>query len=213
MTAGSPTDWRRHNAFGLPAGSIRALLALAIFGTVWARLALSPEHRLPEYLQNLMFIILGHYFAARGHSGPVGETGRLISGDTPVPSPLYLPRGMIRILFVGGFIAIGILLVQQERVLSPDGSRIEAGALTLILVLGFLLGVASKRLLAWIRRPDKPLPRIIEDLRAAIAIVAVGLLLLVVFEVWRPAAPFGLPQFIVEDSLAATVGFYFGSRS
>lgn len=197
------TDWQRYQAFGLPAGSIRAVLALAVFGAVWALLALHPEQRLPEYLQNLMFIILGHYFAARRHVA-VGEQG---------PSPLYLPRGAIRLLFLLGFVAIGALLVQQDRVVSSDGARLEPGALTLLLVLGFLLGVASKRVLAWIRPADRPLPRVIEDLRAAVAIVAAGLLLLVVFGAWAPRAPFGLPDSVVQDALAATIGFYFGSRS
>ncbi len=41
-TSLSPVDWRRLHAMGLPAGSIRALLALLIFGTVMGLLALRP---------------------------------------------------------------------------------------------------------------------------------------------------------------------------
>ena len=85
ITSAAP-DWRRVHAFGLPGGSIRGLLALAMFGAVWGHLALIPEVRLPEYLQNLMFIILGHYFAARNQP----------PAPVPGPNPLYLPRGVLR---------------------------------------------------------------------------------------------------------------------
>ncbi|MEJ7604617.1 MAG: hypothetical protein WKG01_42585 [Kofleriaceae bacterium] len=122
-TTASP-DWRRIHAFGLPGGSIRGLLALAMFGAVWTHLALVPDRRLPEYLQNLMFIILGHYFAAR------------------------------------------------------NGRR---------------------------------LPRIVEDLRALVSLAAAAVLILMVFDLWEPAFP--VQRFLIEDVLAAVVGFYFGSRS
>lgn len=197
------SESRSLHAFGLPAGSIRAVLALAVFGGVWALLLGSPDRRIPEYLQSLMFIILGHYFAARGKPAAPGT----VAG----PNPLYLPRGAIRLVFVAGFATVAVLLHQRGRIVQDD--VLQPGALTLILVFGFLLGVGSKRLLGLVFRGDRPLPRIIDDLRAAVAIVAVGLLMMIVFDLWRPAAPFGLPQFIVEDGLAATVGFYFGARS
>ena len=61
----TPVDWRTVHAWGLPAGSIRGLLAILIFGTVWALLLLQPGDEIPDYLRDLLFIIMGHYFAAR----------------------------------------------------------------------------------------------------------------------------------------------------
>ena len=37
------SDWKRFYAFGWPAGSVRALMALIVFGTIWALLALRPD--------------------------------------------------------------------------------------------------------------------------------------------------------------------------
>ena len=88
---------RRH-AFGLPAGSVRALLALAVLGLLWT-VALTHPHgetvseadkHLPTILiglQILMVLILVHFFTAHGNT-----IGRHISGA----SPLGLPGGSIR---------------------------------------------------------------------------------------------------------------------
>ena len=75
-------DWRRLHAFGLPAGSIPALLAVMIFATTWGLLLIRPDQEVPDYLSDLLFIIMGHYFASRH---------RADQGDEPGPPPLYLP--------------------------------------------------------------------------------------------------------------------------
>jgi hypothetical protein len=203
MTA-STTDWRKLHAFGLPGGSIRALLALAVFGAIWV-LLLSDERGVPDYLRNLMFIILGHYFAARGQPA---------SGDgDPGPPPLYLPRGMMRMIFLGGFVVVGVLMAQRDRVFEPGGDALSAGALTLVLVAGFLIGVVTSRIRAWrIRRGHQP-RRIFEDLRAIIALTAATALVFAVFDVISLPDQ-GFARFLGgEEVLAAVVGFYFGSRS
>ena len=56
----------------LPAGSIRALLVLMVLGLIWA-LMLLPEERgvqIPLYLFYLMFLLLGHFFAAHDRRFP-----------------------------------------------------------------------------------------------------------------------------------------------
>src|SRR5579872_4816015 len=69
----------RH-ALGLPAGSVRAILAFAVLAMLWV-LALRPliggqsvaDFKLPlefVYLQILMVLILAHFFAA--HGGSIG---------------------------------------------------------------------------------------------------------------------------------------------
>lgn len=186
-------------ALGLPAGSIRALLALAMFGAVWTYLLVNPELRLPEYLQNLMFIILGHYFAARGKAPKTPD-------GTPGPNPLWLPRGVMRIVFIAGFVVIATLLVQQGHARFDDPSSLSPGFLTLVLVAGFLLGVVTTKLAS-----GRKLPRLLEDARAVFSLAAAVVLILMVFDVWEP--PLSIQRFWIEDVLAAVVGFYFGSRS
>src|SRR5262245_59920448 len=96
-----PVDWRTVHALGLPSGSIRALLAILIFGTIWAPLLTQPGAEIPAYLRDLLFIIMGHYFAAR-HLAP--------EDPEPGPPPLFLPRGSVRFLLIAGSIAVAVIL-------------------------------------------------------------------------------------------------------
>src|SRR5688500_15009365 len=93
--------WRKLHAFGLPGGSIRALLAVAVFAGIWAWLWRRPDEAVPVSLQNLMFIIMGHYFAARAKKE---------SGPDAGPPPLFLPKGTVRLILIGGFIAVAAAL-------------------------------------------------------------------------------------------------------
>ena len=56
---------RSANSESGSAGSVRAVLAILVFGTVWALLVAKPDRDVPEFLRDLLFVILGHYFAAR----------------------------------------------------------------------------------------------------------------------------------------------------
>src|SRR5436309_1451860 len=84
----------RH-ALGLPSGSVRALLGFMVMGLIWTLMLLGKE--VPLYLQYLMFMILGHYFAVRRSAPQV---------DAAEPEPLYLPRGVIRTLIFVGFVGV-----------------------------------------------------------------------------------------------------------
>src|SRR5262245_34196908 len=87
---------RRRHALGLPAGSVRATHLLVV--TLILTLLLVVTGRggeymaFPPYLVYLFFLMIGHYFGARGtQPTPAGEH-----------APLYLPRGFIRILILAG---------------------------------------------------------------------------------------------------------------
>lgn len=207
-------DWRRIHAFGLPNGSIRALLGFLIFGAIWAWLLLQPEKGVPSHLQNLMFIIMGHYFAIRHRQDQADEAG---------PPPLFLPRRAVRLLLVGGFVGVTAFLFYQERVWVADQPSLLAlheGMMTLILVAGFLLGVALNRFLTWWRSHGHKPSRVFEDGRAILSLVAAGLLVFLVFgsgylsghELLEQLHEF-VRKYKAEEMLAAVVGFYFGSRS
>jgi hypothetical protein len=205
-------NWRKLHAFGLPAGSVRAILALLVFTTIWALVLLKPDRAVPDYMRDLLFIILGHYFAVRR---------RAPAADEPGPPPLYLPKGTIRLVSVLGFILVAALLYRQGR-LMPIERR--PGAVTLILVGGFLLGVILAQVSAWLKDRGLQPPRYVEDLRALLAVIAAVVLVVLVWdhflpELHPPRAALGrlprvaLGEYGLENVLAAVVGFYFGSRS
>jgi len=208
------TDWRKLHALGLPGGSVRALLAVMIFAGIWVWLCVRPQQEVPPYLEDLMFIILGHYFASRAAAD---------TGPEPGPPPLYLPRGTIRLVLVGGFCVVGIALARRHQVWVADpagGVRLNPGAVALILVAGFLIGVLLSRVRQWWVTRGRRFPRIVEDVRAIISLAAAVALLLIVFGLWSPPAHGPLlrvqhffSKYHAEDVLAAVVGFYFGSRS
>ena len=129
-------DWRKLHAFGWPAGSVRALMALIVFGCLWVFLVLRPDQEVPEYLKDLLFIILGHYFAVRGRQDPGQEAG---------PPPLYLPRGSVRFILVAGFLVTGVLLYRQGRLIDIGHNP---AVVTLFLVCGFILGVTVQQVWA-----------------------------------------------------------------
>ncbi len=90
-----PLNPRRH-ALGLPAGSVRAMHTLLIVGLFCAMLLVNTKVLLPipPYLIYLLFMVLGHYFAHR--SGAVAGSGY---------HPLYLPRGIVRLIVMIALIA------------------------------------------------------------------------------------------------------------
>ena len=211
-SAETPVDWRRLHALGLPAGSIRALLAILVFGTVWALLLIRPSEAIPNYLGDLLFIIMGHYFAARR---------RVIEADDPGPPPLFLPRGSVRLLLLAGSIAVAVLLFRRGQLTSLDQNP---AVVALLLIGGFLLGVAMNSVMTWWRERGHRPPRLVEDLRALVSLTAGGFLaFLVLNRVLLVLPPASIDtQFSLwvhlghlrpEQLLAAVVGFYFGSRS
>ena len=197
---------------GLPAGSVRAVLAILIFGTTWGLLVVRPDQEVPDYIRDLLFIIMGHYFAVRRRSGPAEEPG---------PPPLYLPRGSVRLLLVAGSVAVAVLLFRRGRLTSLDDNP---GVVTLLLIGGFLAGVAINTLATWWKERGHHTPRIVEDLRALLSMAAAGLLLVLVWNHIVGLFPTDsvdalllsrahLGRLGVEHVLAAVVGFYFGSKS
>src|SRR5262245_43876847 len=72
---------------GLPAGTVRALLAFSVLGMLWTIALTTKDRHLPlffVYLIYLIVLILAHYFAAHGNS---------IAHIPGERHPLGLPRG------------------------------------------------------------------------------------------------------------------------
>lgn len=197
--AAPTTDWKRLHALGLPGGSVRALLALAVVGTVCGLLLRDPGEPPPEALESLLFVVLGHYFAARAQA-PDDPTGG--------PPPLWLPRGTVRLLLVAALLGVGVALWRQG-----DGASLR-GLATLAIAGAFLVGLALTRLARWVRRLLPRAPRVFEDIRALVGLAAAAALCLHAFLGVLPGPDaIGVGRLGLEQGLAALVGFYFGSRS
>jgi hypothetical protein len=126
----------------------------------------------------------------------------------------------VRLILVGGCLVVGTVLYSRGQLTAP---REHPGVVTLLLLGGFLLGVAWNALVTRLRA-GRPPSRIVEDLKAFVAVAAAALLAALVWNRVFPAVP---PDRIdslfapladagrlgPENVLAAVVGFYFGSRS
>jgi hypothetical protein len=202
--------WSAIYAFGLPAGSVRALLTLGVVGTAAALTALMPSKAVPDAFRDLTFLILGHYFALRrGAAEPM----------QPGPGPLFLPRGSIRFLMMAGYIAVIAILFAQKH--EPFNPRTTPGVYSLIIITGFLLGTMLSFIAGRIWTRGRRPKRIWSDLRASLALLAAFALILLA---WNDNYAQFLPQVRegttppitpegVRHVLAAIVAFYFGARS
>lgn len=205
--------WFERFAFGLPSGSVRAILALLILGNACALVAVRPDQPIPAYLRDLMFLILGHYFALRRVQGEPSQAE---------PPPLFLPRGTVRVLIFLGFSAVIGLLVYRGAPWRPSESP---AAFTLLLIAGFLLGVVFRKVGEWRESwTGRRTYRLFSDLRAVVTILSALILIALAWnQVYqflpdarpqlpeRAGAPLGEIGF--EYFLSAIIGFYFGARS
>ena len=208
-------DWRRMHALGLPAGSVRALLAVLVFATVWGMQLVRPSQEVPDYLSDLMFVIMGHYFATRKRNAAVE-----VPGDEPGPPPLFLPSGSIRLLLAGArwpsrwcSTERGVNSDRQE----PRGDDAAPGR-----------RVPDRRdpqrLDRMVAGRVKRRHRAIEDMQALAAMGAGVVLVALVWNRMFPVVPLDqvdavfnrwghLGRLGPEHLFAAVIGFYYGSRS
>jgi hypothetical protein len=212
--APAPATPPRRHALGLPAGSVRALLALGVLGLLWL-LALRPVLgkdlagvQLPLefiYLQMLMVLILAHFFTAHGGSIGTEPGGR---------SPLGLPRRSVRFVLLAGYLGLAAYLWRNNL----DFEIPTRGPFLLLLTLlisAFFLGHVVTGFVLWMSRGV--LPPAFQDIQAWIALLAI-LALAIVFVVHvfiNPGVEPGkrIESPVLEATLAALVGFYFGARS
>lgn len=185
----------------LPRGSVRALVTLVLLGTFWTLVLLGTEaspdaegREIPPILGYLVLLIVGYYFGAR--SGPVREDVR---------GPLFLPRGTIRAIIIGGSCVAGYFSwsAGRLRLAAEDPSFIVlacAGAL----LLGFLIRKAADLISRG--KASKP-RRWFENVKSVLVLMATAVVaLLSVFQLEDP----GTDNFLLVAG--AIVGFYFGSR-
>jgi hypothetical protein len=207
---------RPRHALGLPAGTVRGLLALTVLALSWL-IVLVPvpgqvgpviNEKLPiifVYLMVLGGLIVAHFFAAHGNTiGPHISQG----------SPLGLPRGSVRFVLLVGYIGLAAFLyhIQPTFDYPPQGDFV---LLLLLLFSAFFLGHILTLLFR--RVGGGFLPPWFQDIQAWVALLAM-LILVILFLVHIFINPslsaemqLDLPK--LNAALAALVGFYFGARS
>jgi hypothetical protein len=209
----APAPPPRH-ALGLPAGSIRALLALSVLGLLWL-LALRPvlgknvaDVKLPlefVYLQMLMVLILAHFFTA--HGGSI----RAVAGSR---SPLGLPRGSVRFLLLAGYLGLAAYCWHNKLEFDDVQTRPFLLLLTLLISAFFLGHIVT----AIVRRMSGGiLPAAFQDIQAwvaLLAVIALGIVFVILVFI-NPSleAEKRIESPVLEAILASLVGFYFGARS
>lgn len=189
------------NPLGLPAGSVRSIIALAIAGSFIGHL-FSPDP-IPLYVYFLLALV-PPFFTSHGTS---------IGADPHGPSPLHLPRGSIRLLLSLGIVtAVAYFLYlnhfEFERLAPPARELPLFPYYVLALGGGLFVGfLASKG--PWRKWPA------FQDLQAWLSIVALFALgvELVLDVVIRPKTDLLGDRVIWNTILIAILSFYFAARS
>ncbi|MFL5342724.1 MAG: hypothetical protein ACJ8F7_21540 [Gemmataceae bacterium] len=193
---------------GLPAGSVRATLALIISGLFWT-LLLIPDDKavpIPLFLYFLSAMILLFFFAH----------GKTISGEEGQKPPWGLPSGSFRILILlGTGVAVGLHYYLYGhwplQRLKPQPDQLSQWPTLLIallagLGLGWLFGRGPWRRSA-----------VFQDLQAWVSLLAMlGLgaeIIIVLFINPSLKADVKLDLTTWECVLTGIVAFYFGARS
>jgi hypothetical protein len=208
---------RRRHAFGWPAGSVRALLALGILALLWLipLQALYVEKHDPgkevpllpffSYLQVLMVLILAHFFTA--HRGSINATPE-------EPSPLGMPRGSIRFLLLAGYIGLTYYLWKNQALLHPKlPGGTEFILLTTFLLSAFFIGHVITGIMGG---RSGILPFWYQDVLAWLALLAlIVMIILILIHVFiNPTLEKDQIQPVsLENFLGILVAFYFGARS
>lgn len=203
-TASFPAQ--RH-ALGLPAGSVRAAHVLGIVGLVCAIILIPGSKTIPPYLVYLLFLMLGHYFAAHGVT-----IARRVDAE---PSPWYLPGGTVRLLIVIALFGTIAFRVYQdlEGLQTLFKKSIEdlgdQPYVPLAILAGFFLGILVRAIVG-----INP-PRAWQDFEAWISLIALlGLSIAALIHlVIEPNQVQSLMIPTWDAILGGVVAFYFGERS
>ncbi len=183
---------------GLPRGSVRALLLLALGAR--ALIDLRDAKPLQPWLLAALLMSIAAYFSARSGARS-GVGGTVPDPNAPrVHPPLFLPSGTIRTIVLLG-VGYGAWLWFRHR---PD----DVGGAAVVWVLGaFALGVIVRWMLSRARRPEDVGVGGFGHLEALVALAcAAGLV-----AIGLGGVPGNVPSW-TEPLLAAAVVFYFGSR-
>ena len=189
------TEKGKGEPLGLPRGSVRAILVLSISLLCWLLFILGRD--VPNYLLNLILIMIGYYFAFRG--APLTYCGSRSKTVKDPKQPLHLPKGVVRWIVVGGFLISFIVLIATGRI--GNGSYLEF----FIILLGLVLGHISRKARVGCFKIETP--SWLRHTKALVLITITIFLFILFMGGWENKID---PLFIRLS--IATIGFYFGSR-
>lgn len=181
---------------GLPKGSVRALVAMAMAATALVLVIRGQD--VPGALASLLLTIIGFYFGFRTKANTLSD--RLYDPTAARELPLFLPPGVIRLMLILCFVAAGAMLASRGRL----GATREQAEFFVILA-GLVVGHYFAKIVRPIGRGSKAAMGHVK----ALAVLALTASLASVF---ISGADASMPQWSVMG-LCATVSFYFGSRS
>ena len=183
---------------GLPSGSVRAVIALILCGTLWFQVL--KGEAIEDILVESALLVVGFYFGVRSGTGPP------IAPATAegMRHPLFLPRGSIRFVLLLGFFGVIAYMWYRSRGIP------EAFTLILEVLASYVIGYIASAIIARRQKAGKKPSRALAVFRNANAIAA---MLLVGY--LCGALLFSWPRFFPEytkNALAWIVAYYFGSR-
>jgi hypothetical protein len=189
--------------FGLPTGSVRAILTLLILAVVVHEVVLGRQ--VAVIWTETLVIALAYYFTYRRFASLPREVIIRLEREGALPresNPLWLPRHTIRILIILTIGALGAYLYREKRLLEPQVITIFGTALC------YLLGVFIGGVTSWWSKGHKSLgTHFWEDIKAGVVLLTVGATASLHF--------LGRPDMVPHWLETTTVGlvlFYFGSR-
>jgi len=184
---------------GLPQGSVRAILALVLCGSLWYQVV--KDLAVTPILLESSLLVVAFYFGVRSTapaSAPVIPTA------VPVKHPLRLPRGSVRGILLFGFFAVIAFLWLKGRPLEQEF------VLILQVLASYLIGFAIASVIERRQRLGKRPSTVVAVFRNLNAVWAIGLTVYmcgVLLLGWRDF----YPQ-LTGNALAWIVAYYFGSR-
>ena len=195
---------------GLPPGSVRAILALVMSGTLWYMVL--QDRIVPEILVEAVLLVVGFYFGVRQGTAPALQPAATVPSPAttqspatpPVKPPLRLPRGSVRVILLLGFFGTIAYMWNRGRGL-PD-----AMILILQVLASYILGYMVSALVHRRRLAGLAANRVVVAFRNlnAVAVIGVTSYVCASFAVgWAPL----FPEY-TSNLLAWTVAYYFGSR-
>ncbi len=192
--------------FGLPAGSVRAMLTLLVVAIVVTLTIKGIDLRL-IWSETLM-IALAHYFTSRTQVSISAamrqrliESGEIVEDD----HPLYLPKNTIRTLIILALVGLTMFLLFQGRQLGGQ-------TFSIILTIGaYLFGNISRSAWDWWTELNQFEPaNWIGDLKALLTVFAMSLTFGLHLFAVVPFLPIPIEYF--ENTSICLALFYFGSR-
>lgn len=183
---------------GMPAGSVRALVALSVFGTSMTQLVLGRV--VDPTLWLVTIVVLLYYFAARQGAASEPSVASSGAGARRGPPPLWLPRGSVRALLFLGFAGTAGYLGWQwyESGTHPID---EAAFFPLLALCSFFLGVLFRGAFGVARFP------LLDDGKALLALAAAA----AVVVVYGLQVDFEGIEHVQRATLSFVI-FYFSSR-